>query len=99
MPYLPDKDFLKNFTGEDEYLEGLKVAARDIQERAFYMSKRIMPDRGRQAIVVEEEDGKVRVGNTAHGAIIEEYGSVNSPAYSTMRRAVDAANFRLKESE
>lgn len=99
MPFLPDRDFVKNFTQEDDYIEGLKVAARDIQERAFYMSKKIMPDRQRQAIVVEEEDGEVIVGNTAHGSIIEEYGSVNSPAFSTMRRAVDAAHFRLKETE
>ena len=96
--YLPNPDFLRELQGEDDdYVNGLTECAQDIRERAHYVKHKIMPKKSASSdVVVEVIDGQVSVANTDHGAAIDEYGSVNSPAYSPMRTAVSAAGFRLE---
>lgn len=95
--YLPNPNFLKELQQADqEYIDGLTECAQDIRERAYYVKKRVMPNKDFSDVVVEVIDGVVSVTNTDYGAHIDEYGSVNSPAYSPMRTAVSAAGFRLE---
>lgn len=47
---------------------------------------------------VGEENGEVAVGNADPFAHIIEFGSVNSPVFAPIRRAVRAAGLRLDET-
>jgi len=101
MSFIPNPNFLSEIRKDDEYVDGMVDAAERIADQAVRLKKQIMPKDGRtgsRSVVVEVADGEVTVGNTDSGAHIDEYGSVNSPPYRPMTRAVEAAGFRLKES-
>jgi hypothetical protein len=73
------------------------AAGNAVKERAEVEKHSIMRRRGARPIVIETEGDGVRVTNTDHGAHIDEWGSVNSPPYAPLRRAVRAAGLRLDE--
>ncbi len=72
-------------------------AAQAVRSRVEAEKHSVMPRRRSGSVVVDFDPEKVRVVNTDHGAHIDEFGSVNSPAYAPMRRAVKSAGLRLKE--
>lgn len=97
MKYLPNPNFLGELQKDDEYIDGVRKCAESIMREASAEKHRIMPNKDHSAVVVGVEDGMFYVSNTDSGAHIDEYGSVNNPAYSPMRRAVRSAGFRLSE--
>ena len=96
--YLPDPDFQGKLEQTDEYKAGLTAIAQDIRGRAHYVTRQFMPNKDTSDIVVATDGDEVYVSNTDHGAHLDEWGSVNNPAYAPMRTAVRAAGLRLEES-
>lgn len=54
-----------------------------------------MPRGGDLVVVEEGHDGSVIVLNTDHGGHLYEWGSINTPAYAPMRRAVRAVGLKF----
>jgi|VirMetMinimDraft_7_1064189.scaffolds.fasta_scaffold93106_2 hypothetical protein len=97
MKYLPNPNFLNELQADDEYIDGLTECAKEIRDRAWYVKHRVMVNKRFRPIEVDAADGDVYVTDTDFGAHLDEYGSVNNPAYAPMRTAVRAAGFRLSE--
>lgn len=72
-------------------------AAHAVRDRVEAEKHAVMPRQRRGSVVVEADARGVRVVNTDHGAHIDEFGSVNSPAYAPLRRGARRAGFRLDE--
>jgi hypothetical protein len=48
--------------------------------------------------VTDNDDGTVTLAATGPFAHLEEWGSINNPAYASMRRAVAAEGYDFKEA-
>lgn len=75
----------------------LVAAAQAARSRVEAEKHSVMPRHRSGSVVVDFDLEDVRVVNTDHGAHIDEYGSVTSPAYAPLRRGTRAAGLRLKE--
>ena len=97
MSFLPDKDFAQNLMGDDDYSEGMTEVAEAIASEANSLRHRIYREEG--AVLVEEDryTGDVYVTNVDQGAAIDEWGSINNPAYAPMRTAVANVGLRMDE--
>lgn len=75
----------------------LGAAAHAVRARVEAEKHSVMPRQRKGSVVVEADATGIRVVNTDHGAHIDEYGSVNSPPYASLRRGTRRAGFRLEE--
>lgn len=57
----------------------------------------VMRTKNKDKIVVVADGDDVLVGNTDHGAHLDEWGSVNNPPSAPLRTSVRAAGLRLDE--
>lgn len=99
--FFPNPDLADELASEDPAKEALLAAAEESAVEANRLRRRIMPTKGRgsrDAIVAQENEGRVEVANTDHGAHLDEWGSKNNPPYAPLRRGVEAAGYRLEES-
>lgn len=98
--YIPNPNFEHDFINDqaDDYNASLEGAAERVKAEAERFVQRIMPRNAASAFEVQVDvgEGVVRVVNTDYGSWIAEVGSVNSPAYAPLRRAVTAAGYRLE---
>lgn len=95
--YLPNPDFEREISGQDENKAALKEAADTVASRAETMTPRIMPRNSEAMEVSEDEDG-VAVVNTDFGGHLAEWGSRNNQPFAPLRRGVRSAGYRLEES-
>jgi len=97
--FFPNPDFLDDLGKElaDVFIDAAEKSAVKANE----FGHRIMPDvknRGSlPSVDVQIVSGRIYLANHDHGAMIDEFGSVNSPPYAPLRRGVEAAGFRFEE--
>jgi len=90
----------------DEILKGdglvtphLKAAAEKVGRRTQSVRRmQSTPERYGDLEVTENDDGTVTLAATGPLAHVEEFGSINSPAYASMRRSIAAEGYDFKEA-
>jgi hypothetical protein len=99
MPrFRKNPNFEREFRADAMFGAALAAAAGAVASESRGVAHRIMP-RGRgEQITVVHEGTEVFVTNQAYGAHLDEFGSINNPAYAPLRRGVNAAGFHLTES-
>jgi hypothetical protein len=98
MSFRPNPSFQAELEASIEYRRCLWAASARVAPIAEGMTHHAMLRSGHRRIEVIEQDGFVYLVNTNYCGHLEEFGSVNSPAYSPLRRGVRAAGYRLHES-
>lgn len=83
---------------EDEVLDSINEKLEEARSLAEHYAERIMPKKGEKLCEVKMVDGKVFIVMTAHGAHIDEFGSVYQPPNAPLRRALEATGMRLEPS-
>lgn len=96
--YVPDPGFEKAMALS--LVDDLEIVARGVAVTA----KDLMPEGSdprlghiRDEFIVVKQLGEVSLGNSNPFMHLAEFGSVNNPAYSPMRRAVRAHGYRLSD--
>jgi hypothetical protein len=95
--FRPNPNLRQELEREAAHQVALKVAAEDVAGKARSIAHRIMPAGAGEQIVVQQEGTEVVVANLAHGGHLDEWGSINSPAYAPLRRGVREAGLRLDD--
>lgn len=95
--FLPNPNFLDDLMGEDDSLDALVKVA----EPARDLAKGFAPvEEGdyRDGIEVRVVDRTVYLSGTDYKSHWIEFGTVDTPAFSPLRRGVVAAGLRLKDA-
>jgi hypothetical protein len=99
MVFIPNKDFIKELEVEPEQVKALENAAEAVAEEANKLRKNIMREEG--AVLVRNDSNRfqadVYIVNVDPGGHLDEWGSVNNPAYAPLRRAVSAVGLDFQE--
>lgn len=95
--FIPNPRFLTDFVTERPYKEAMTVAVQQAAKEANRVANDIMPSGKGAEVTVEWIDGDCYLVNHAHGGHIDEWGSVNNPAYAPLRTAVRRAGFDFIE--
>lgn len=92
-----ERDFRSEIANETKLRQALVTAARPAAAKANELGHAIMPKGRGPAVSVESDAEGVYIVNRAYGSHLDEYGSINNPPYSPLRRGVRAAGLRLDE--
>jgi hypothetical protein len=93
--WFPNPTFLKELEVDPETVQVFEDAAGKVAAEANKLRHRIMPSQKGDGVEVRNNSTRVNldiyVVNTDYGSHIDEWGSVNNPAYAPLRNAVSAA--------
>lgn len=81
---------------EREVMENMDEQLEAVRALAESYAHKIMPKKGERLCEIKKIDGKLYIVMTAHGAHIDEFGSVDQGPNAPLRRALDAAGLKLK---
>lgn len=98
--WIPAGPLAQVLRGEGLVTPALKAAAEKVGRRTkAHRRMQSSPEKYGELVVTEEDDGTVTLAATGPLAHLEEWGSVNNPAYASMRRAVASEGYDFKEAE
>lgn len=98
--FIPNPKFFTDFASERPYEVAMEGAAKRAADEAMKIRHHIMPLKGRgsrPAIEPRWIDGDLHLVNTDRGGHLDEWGSVNNPAYAPLRTGIRRAGFDFIE--
>ena len=99
LPFVANKDFAEEMGSEEQARKGIAEMAQPAATQAQALAHDIMADKYASPQIEVVDDGEhVYLVNHAHGAHLDEFGSVNNPPYAPLRRGAMAAGLRIEET-
>lgn len=96
--FFPNPDFNRELRDQDGTTDALAASAEAVRPLVQREQHNFVPNKqASSSVEVEVEDGEVRLRNTDHGALVEEHGALQTPAFAPLRRGCLAAGLRLDE--
>lgn len=96
--FVPNPDLQKDLEGEDDYQSGLARVGEEIRDTAKALAP-VESGAYRDSIQVVTQDGRIYVVVTDFKGHLIEWGTVDTPAFGVMRRAVLQNGLRLAERQ
>lgn len=82
---------------ERDVLDDVESQLEETRHLAEHYAHNIMPAKGKSRLCeIRKVDGELYIVMTAHGAHIDEFGSVHQPPNAPLRRALDATGMKFE---